>query len=191
MAFLYRRDRSLRGLKAERGFTLLELFISMAILAILVGLALPSFRSTIRNTNVSNYTNDLVTSLATARSEAVRRGRPVAVVSASNTADWSTGWQVIADTTGEGNFDAADELISTTEALDTQYKVFANNTGAGGSGRVVFNINGALASSGFDMNVCFPTGEAAKSRRVRVRASGSASSHKNTTGSSALACPGS
>lgn len=189
MAFLYGRDRRLRGLKAERGFTLLEIFIALAILAIGVGVALPMFRNVIRSTSVSNQTNDLITSLSTARAEAVRRGMQVAVVAVSGGSNWSTGWQVIADTNRDGVFLGADEVVSTSPALDAQYGVFVSSTGGGTDSQVIFAINGALTNTGFDMNVCYPTGEATKSRRIRVRASGGASSHKDTTGSVAAACP--
>lgn len=188
MAFLHRRDGRLRRPKTQRGFTLLEIFVAIAILAIVVGFAIPMFGDVIRNTAVSNQTNDLVTALSTARSEAVRRGMQVAVVSVGGGSDWSGGWQVVADTNRDGNFAAPDEIISTAPALGAQYHVYAKNA-AGGDDRIVFNINGALATTGFDMNVCFPSGEADKSRRIRVRASGAVSSHKNTTGSPAAACP--
>lgn len=190
MAFLYGRDRRLRGLKAERGFTLLEIFIALAILAIGVGVALPSFRNVIRSTSVSNQTNDLITSLSTARAEAVRRGMQVAVVAVSNGSNWTTGWQVIADTDRDGFFVAGtDDVVSTSPALDPQYGVYVRSTGGGTDSQVIFAINGALTNTGFDMNVCYPTGEATKSRRIRVRASGASSSHKDTTGSAAAACP--
>lgn len=185
MAFLHRRDGRLRRLKTQRGFTLLEIFAAVTVLAIVVGFAMPMFGDVIRNTNVSNHTNDLVTALSTARSEAVRRGRPVAVMSANPGADWSGGWQVAADTNNDGTFD---EVISTAPALDAQYHVYGKNM-AGADDRIVFNINGALTTGGFDLNVCFPSGDASKSRRIRVRASGNVSSHKNTTGSPASACP--
>jgi type IV fimbrial biogenesis protein FimT len=188
MAFLYRRDGSLRGLKTQRGFSLLELFVAIAILAIVVGFAMPMFRDVIRNTTVSNETNDLVTALSMARSEAVRRGTRVAVV--ANNGDWNTGWSVIADSNRSNTFTGADEVISAAPALNTGYLVSAKNGGPGGDdGEIVFTMNGALLTSGFDMNVCFPTGDATKSRRIRVRGSGSVSSHKNTTGSPASACP--
>lgn len=190
MAFLYRRDRRFRGLNTERGFSLVELVIAMSILAIALGMAMPTFRNVIRNTAVSNQANDVMTSLATARSEAVRRGLQVAVRSVNDSSDWSAGWQVVADSNRDGSFGGTDEVISASPALASQYHVYARSTGgAGVDGRVVFGINGALTNTGFDINICFPTGDATKSRRVRVRASGSASTHKNTTGSTATACP--
>lgn len=190
MAFLQVRDRRLCGLKAERGFSIIELFVAMLVLAITLALATPMLRDIIRNTAVSGQTNDLVTSLATARSESVRRGLQVAVRSVSGGADWSSGWQVVADTNRDGSFGGTDEVISASPALASQYHVFARSTGgAGVDDRIVFAMNGALTNTGFDINVCFPSGDAAKSRRIRVRASGSASAHKNTTGSAATACP--
>lgn len=188
MAFLYRRDRSLRGLKIERGFTLLEIFITMAVLAILVSFATPMFRDVIRNSTVSGETNDLITALSTARAEAVRRGTQVAVISNAAGSEWTSGWSVVADSDRNGSFD---EVITTSPALNPTYRIYANETGGGVDNQIVFLMNGALSTAGFDLNVCFPGGDAAKSRRIRVRASGNVSSHKNTAGSSATTCPGS
>jgi type IV fimbrial biogenesis protein FimT len=191
MAFLYRRDRSLRGLKAERGFTLIEVVVTLAIVAIAAGLAIPMFRDVIRNTTVSGETNDFITALATARSEAVRRGTDVAVISNGppGSSEWTTGWQVIADSDRNGSFD---EVVTTTPALNPTYRIYVNDTNGGVDNQIVFRMNGSLTTvGGFDVNVCFPGGDAAKSRRIRVRPSGNVSSHKNTAGSSALTCPGS
>lgn len=190
MAFLYRRNASPRGPAAERGFSLLEIVVTLAILAIGAALAMPMFRDVIRSTAVSNSTNDLVTALSSARSESIRRGVQVAVRSTSGGADWSTGWSVIADSDRSGTFTVADEVVSTYPALANQYRVYAKNAGAGGDGIVVFNMNGGLTSGGYDLNVCFPSNDSSKSRRIRVRASGNVSSHKNTAGSPAAACTG-
>lgn len=189
MAIHYCSGAGLRRRRAERGFSLIELVIALAVVGVSISIAMPMFRSVIRNTAVSNNTNDLVTSLASARSEAVRRGMQVGVIANSGSADWSTGWQVIADTNRDGVFTAADEVVSASPALANQYRVYARNAGAGGDARVVFNLNGSLVTAGFDMNVCFPTGDRTKSRRIRVRASGNVSAHRDTTGSTATACP--
>ena len=63
----------------QRGFTLLELMITVAVLAILLSLGVPSFAETIRNNRVAAQTNELVTALSLARSEASKRGMPVSV----------------------------------------------------------------------------------------------------------------
>src|SRR6185312_180136 len=81
----------------QHGFTVIELMITVLIAAILVGIALPSFRATIINSNVTQLTNALVHDLNLARSEAVRRGTLVAVISNSGGNDWSSGWYVETD----------------------------------------------------------------------------------------------
>ena len=85
-----------------RGFTLIELMITIALLGILLALALPSFSDMIRRTAVSSAASSLSVALATARSEAVKRGRNVSVCKSTNgstcvtSGDWSTGWVIYA-----------------------------------------------------------------------------------------------
>lgn len=187
MTFHHRR-RHPGGPRAGRGFSLIELMIALTVLSIGVAVAMPMFRNVIRNSAVSGQTNDLVTAMAMARSEAVRRGMQVAVTSAGGGADWSGGWSIIADTNRDGSFQSSDEVIQQSPALDPQYHVFAKNTAGGSDARIVFNLNGA-ADAAFDLNVCYPTGEASKSRRIQVRTSGNVSSYKDTSGSAATSCP--
>ena len=54
------------------GFTLLELMVTIAVLGILLGLTVPTFREFSRNNSVTTAQNDLVTALNVARSEALR-----------------------------------------------------------------------------------------------------------------------
>lgn len=58
----------------NRGFTLIELLVTVAILAILLGLAVPSFRSLIENNRTQTAANNLTGALQFARSEAIKRG---------------------------------------------------------------------------------------------------------------------
>ena len=74
---------SIRPLTAARrasGFTVVELVIAVAIVALLAALALPSFREVGVRMAVTDNTNDLVGALNVARSEAVKRGRAAAVI---------------------------------------------------------------------------------------------------------------
>jgi type IV fimbrial biogenesis protein FimT len=90
------------------GFTLVELMVSLMIIAILVGLATPSFRSFTHNTQTTAANNDLVTALNLTRSEALRRGTGVTVCSSPNgvvcgvAGDWKSGWIVFQDTDQSG-----------------------------------------------------------------------------------------
>lgn len=72
------------------GFTLVELMITIAILAIVMGIAVPSFSEMIKRNKRASCTNELVGALQLARSEAVRSGRPV-TVAARDDEDIATG----------------------------------------------------------------------------------------------------
>src|SRR5579871_4776306 len=85
---------------ASRGFSLLEVFIAVAVLAILTALALPSMREFGMRMTVTENNNDIVAALNGARAEAAKRGLPVAVLSLSGSSNWTNGWEVVASTTG-------------------------------------------------------------------------------------------
>jgi type IV fimbrial biogenesis protein FimT len=55
------------------GFTLLELMVTLAVLGILLGIAVPSFQSSLTNSRLTTAANDLVGALQAARSEAIKR----------------------------------------------------------------------------------------------------------------------
>lgn len=78
----------------NRGFTLIELMVTIAVLAIVLGIAVPSFQDFVRKNRLVATTNNLVSALAMARSEAIKRAARVTVASAN----WSAGWQVFVDT---------------------------------------------------------------------------------------------
>jgi prepilin-type N-terminal cleavage/methylation domain-containing protein len=63
------------GREMKNGFTLIELLVTLAIAAILLTTAIPSFREIIRNNQLTTQANNLVTALHLARSEAVNGGQ--------------------------------------------------------------------------------------------------------------------
>jgi type IV fimbrial biogenesis protein FimT len=85
-------------MKVCRGFTLLELMVVIAVLAVLVTAGVPGFRDLIQNNRAATQANELVTALYLARSEAIKRSRNVEVV----VADLATGWSATVAITGGG-----------------------------------------------------------------------------------------
>lgn len=195
------------------GFTLMELIITVAIVAILAAIALPSFREfTLRMTTTTN-TNELVGALNIARAEAVRRGRSVAVV--ANGGNWNDGWQVVVaktvivsgvsgledpPTSPGATPDACAGSIEDGIAMCAQHRgameggftVLAKADGAGADdGLVVFSPVGALRGANtFDFSLCRPEDmkDPLQSRQIHVAASGIISTRRDTTGAPAGAC---
>jgi len=66
------------------GFTLVETLIAVALAAILITVAIPSFREVTMNNRILTDTHALTASFFVARSEAIKRGAPVSIC-ASNT----------------------------------------------------------------------------------------------------------
>lgn len=170
------------------GFGLIELVITIAIAAILVAAAVPSFREIGERMTVSENANKIVAALNTAKAEAAKRGAMVGLVGAGN--DWSAGgWIVYADSNHDNTLTGADTQIAIYPALDPHYAVKTKVTG-GADSQVIFGPQGSLSAPATqaDVNVCRPDNQPAESTWVHIAASGEITSHKNTTGSPAPGC---
>jgi type IV fimbrial biogenesis protein FimT len=85
----------------QRGFTLVELMIGLAIAAIVLSLGVPNFVDLIRNNRMTSQINELVAALNLARSEAIKRGQSINITSASGGSNWKSGWTVEVTAGGE------------------------------------------------------------------------------------------
>lgn len=73
-----------------RGFTIVELMITVAVAAVLLVIAVPSFNNIINANRLTTAANSLVNALNSARMEAIKRNAPVQFcsnVAANNTTD--------------------------------------------------------------------------------------------------------
>ncbi len=79
--------------RKSRGFTLLELLITLVILGVLTGLSLPFFGDMYSNYRLKKAAADFQNAVVFAKSEAVRLGQQVNI-DPITTANWAGGWQV-------------------------------------------------------------------------------------------------
>ncbi len=80
-------------MRLRRGFTVVEMLMTVTLLAVLVALGAPNLRNLLISQRVKTAASDLHLSLSLARSEAIKRNAAVDIVPVS-TADWSQGWSV-------------------------------------------------------------------------------------------------
>jgi type IV fimbrial biogenesis protein FimT len=159
-----------------QGMTLVELMIAMLVLAILMSIAVPSFRNFAADSRTSAATSDLVTALNLARSEALRRGTRVVACASEDLADcsdsdtWTTGWIVFADPNGNGDADAG-ELLQTWAAPQGQLEVEADADRAVYNAMGMANLPGGLSEVIFSIKKTGCSGTRAK--RIRMSLSGS------------------
>jgi type IV fimbrial biogenesis protein FimT len=154
------------------GFTTIELMIGLLIIAILIGLAAPTFRDFSRNNQVTAANNDLVTALNLARSEALRRGTDVTVCSSADGAicgaagDWASGWIVFQDDGATGVIASADKVVQKWSGGGASIQV------ATASPYIQYQPTGTVTNSA-TVRVSFASCKGKSLRQIQVSAAGS------------------
>ena len=97
-------------MKPQTGFTLIELMITVAVAAVLMGVAMPVLSGLVFRTPLSTTTNELVSQLALARSEAVSSGRETVLCGSTDgfscDGRWERGFAIWTDNNRNGTADA-------------------------------------------------------------------------------------
>jgi type IV fimbrial biogenesis protein FimT len=94
-------------MKKYSGFTLVELMITLAIVGILLMVGVPSLKTFMQGNQLIAASNELVSALHVARSEAIKLNSRISICDSSDgktcglTGDWSNGWIVFVDANGD------------------------------------------------------------------------------------------
>ncbi|MEO7385534.1 MAG: GspH/FimT family pseudopilin [Gammaproteobacteria bacterium] len=150
----------------ERGFSLIELMVALAVMAIALGLGVPLFATVAANQRMSSATNDLVTSVHAARSEALMRRVSVTLCP---TPDGSggclaggglgTGWTVFVDRNADGSISDDDVILQRHGALEASLRDGVTATPA----TLMYTNAGSLALddplTDFNIQICDARGD--------------------------------
>jgi type IV fimbrial biogenesis protein FimT len=138
-------------MRRQQGVTLVELLVTLAVMAVLVGVVFPGFQAIVQRNNLATAANRFVLAVSYARSEAVRTGDPIRVRALDDSAganEWGPGWVV--------EQDLDDALLRTFEGAPDPLTLNSNED----VDRAIFGPLGALqggATLTFDL--CIPDGD--------------------------------
>jgi type IV fimbrial biogenesis protein FimT len=164
----------------QTGFTLIELMVTIAVLAILLTIAIPSYQSMVRNNRIAAQANQVITALNYARSEAVKRGAPATVCSSNGgtacagSTNWSTGWLVFADANKNGTVDGGETVLRVWPALNTSNTLKASKT------RITFTATGFATGFNDTFKLC-DSGDTSSARAITINAMGRSYVAKGTS----------
>jgi type IV fimbrial biogenesis protein FimT len=146
----------------QSGFTLIELMMVVALLAILLTVGMPGFNSFIVKTRISGATNELLGDLSYARSEAATRQVEVAVCVSTDLAacatgqTWDKGRIIFVDTNADGAVSAGETVLRVSQAMTG---ASVSTTGFGSSSIVRFRPFGGLRPpTAGSFKLCPPSG---------------------------------
>lgn len=149
-------------IKINKGFTLIELMITVAIMSIMLTVGLPSFQSIIASSRLTSSANAMVSALQLARFEALKQHKTVTIRKKGT--NWQDGWDVFVDRNENGNIDSGEALVS-YDKLSSAVTVTGN--GASYSNYVSYDASGRINTVG---NFLFKT--QSECRKVVVAATG-------------------
>jgi type IV fimbrial biogenesis protein FimT len=151
-----------------RGFSAVELMVTVALLAVVATLAVPALQTLLQNNRAAAIANDLVSAIRLARSEAVTRAQQVTLcpstdgTSCANSTNWASGWLV------------RNAAGATVKAFPAITQTAAGTTLTGSRATLVFEPTGFLNGTNFTFNLVIPGCRGDSNRNVQITAQGRA-----------------
>lgn len=162
------------------GFTLVELMVTVAIVAITMALAAPSMQSFLTSRAVASHVDAFGSAVRRTRSEALKRSGMASMCMSVTTNDaeptcasdnkggWHSGWLIFTDSNGDGSYSKESEsLVAVQQPLASSGSITWNITGTA----ITFRANGiALGSAAtvtFEPNL--PADASGRAGFVRTR----------------------
>ena len=107
----------------QKGFTLLELMMTLGVAAIVMTVAVPNLNAFKMNAKRSATINEMVSSIHFARSTAVTRNARVTVCASAdsancNSTNWEDGWIAFVDNDSDQAVDADEIIIRASEGME-------------------------------------------------------------------------
>jgi len=132
----------------QQGFTLMELMVAIAILAILISIAAPSFTHLIARKQVDSFTTQVVGAMQLARSEAITRNTNVSICPRSGATScggsWLNGLLVFVDDNGNGSLDGGTDTLLQDAEMDYGRLTLGGSYG----GSVTYQPSGTVTNNG-------------------------------------------
>lgn len=154
-------------MNVNNGFTLVELMVAVAVLAIVLSLGVPSYRALIVNNRLTTQANALVASINLARSEAVKRGVQVRVAVSDESNNWGKGWGItVAAAEGDNRV-----LLRGQTSFEGSSTLRAKR-GDSGVNQVFFSPRGFLVGGAVTFELCNTGAAANRQKELVISSSG-------------------